>query len=175
MQTVDRTLIRVPIAKIKVDTLFYTGAVEAMCLKDPLFDLIIGNDPEARKPNDPNSEWGIVAAALTRAQAQERENLNPLQVKKMTSKMAVNEEELIRLQEEDSTLQKFKEAKRTKTRKVQYTEFLMKNLEEFANGYVSERMKWEMHESELSMCQLDQARTRPKPENASPNLTRTRN
>ena len=52
MMTVNRTLIRAPIARIEVDTPFYTGTFEAICMKDPLFDLIIGNVPEARKPND---------------------------------------------------------------------------------------------------------------------------
>ena len=38
MMTINRTLIRVPIARIEV---FYTGTVKAMCMKDLLFDLII--------------------------------------------------------------------------------------------------------------------------------------
>ena len=56
MMTVNRTLIRAPMARIEVDTPFNTGTVEAMCMKDPLFDLIIGNVPGARNPNDPNPE-----------------------------------------------------------------------------------------------------------------------
>ena len=79
--TVDRSLIRAPIARIEVNTLFYTGTVEAMCMKDPLFGLIIGNVPGTRKPNDPYPEWGVVAAAVTRAQARERGNSKPLKVK----------------------------------------------------------------------------------------------
>ena len=110
MLTVNRTLIRAPISRIEVDTSFYTGTVEAMCMKDPLFDLIIGNVPGARKPNDPNPEWGVVAAAVTRAQAREHGNSKPLKVKEVTSKMAVDrlKEELVRLKEENSTLQKLK-------------------------------------------------------------------
>ena len=46
--TVDRTIKRAPMAKIEVDTPFYVGTVEALCLQDPLFDLIIGNVPRAR-------------------------------------------------------------------------------------------------------------------------------
>ena len=117
MLTVDRTIKRAPIARIEVDTPFYNGTVEAMCMKDPLFDLIIGNVPEARKPDDPDPKWGVVAAAVTRAQARDRRDLKPLKVKEVTSKMAVNKEELIRLQEEDSTLQRFKETKVPETRK----------------------------------------------------------
>ena len=82
-----------------------------MFIKDPLFDLVIGNVAEARKPNYPNTKWRIVASAVTRAQAKERGSSKSLKVKEMTSKMAMDKEELVRLQEEDSTLQKFKEAK----------------------------------------------------------------
>ena len=56
IMTVDRTLKRVPIAKVEVDTPFYVGTVEALCLQDPLFDLIIGNVPGARRSDDPNPE-----------------------------------------------------------------------------------------------------------------------
>ena len=87
-----------------------------MSMKDLLIDLIIGNVPGARKPNDPNPEWEVVAATVTRAQARKLGNRKPLKVKEATSKMAVDKEELVRLQE-DSTLQKFKEAKGTETGK----------------------------------------------------------
>ena len=52
-----------------------------------------------------------MAVAVTRAQARERGNPKHLEV---TSKMAVDTEKAVRLQ--DSTLQKFKEAKGTETR-----------------------------------------------------------
>ena len=41
MMTVNLMLIRAPIARIEVDTPFYTGTVEAMCMKHPLFYLIM--------------------------------------------------------------------------------------------------------------------------------------
>ena len=96
LMTVDPTLIRAHIAMIKVDTPFYFGTIEAMCMKDPLFDLIIGNVPGARKPIVPNPEWGVVAAAVTRAQARECGNPKLLKMKEMTSKMVVDKEVLVR-------------------------------------------------------------------------------
>ena len=42
MMTINRTLIRAPIARTKVNTPLYTGTVEAMFTKDFLFDIIIG-------------------------------------------------------------------------------------------------------------------------------------
>ena len=49
IMTVDRTLKRASMAKVKVDTPFYVGTVQALCLRDPLFALIIGNVPGARR------------------------------------------------------------------------------------------------------------------------------
>ena len=47
---VNRTLIRTPYARYKVDTPFYIGTVEAMCMKDPLLDLLLEMfwEPEIR-------------------------------------------------------------------------------------------------------------------------------
>ena len=117
IMTVDRVLKRAPIARVKVDTPFFVGTVEALCLKDPLFDLIIGNVPGARGPGDPNPEWGVVAAVVTRAQARESKEPKPLKVKDVTKEMAVDKEELIKLQEEDTTLERFKKLKGAEIRK----------------------------------------------------------
>ena len=65
-------------------------------MKDLLFDLIIVIVLGAKKPIDPNSEWRVVANAVTRAQLQKHGNSKPLKVKEITSKMAVNKEELVR-------------------------------------------------------------------------------
>ena len=42
--------------------------VEALCLLDPLFDLIIRNVLGVRRPDDPNPRWSTSAAVTTRAQ-----------------------------------------------------------------------------------------------------------
>ena len=56
----DRFVIRAPIAKIRVDTPYYVGEVNALCFREPIFELIIGNIPDAREPDDPNPTWGYV-------------------------------------------------------------------------------------------------------------------
>jgi hypothetical protein len=40
---IDGTIGRSPIARIQVDTPYYSGEVEAMCMKKPIYDLVIGN------------------------------------------------------------------------------------------------------------------------------------
>ena len=81
-----QTLERTPITKIKVDTPCYTRTIKAMCKKNPLFDLIIGNVQGSRKPNDPNLEWGPVAAQVNRMQTRYRGDPKQLKIKEMTLK-----------------------------------------------------------------------------------------
>ena len=66
--TFDKTLlIRAPITKIQVDTPYYVGEVEALCVQEPVADLIIGNITGAREADNPDPEWKLAAAAITRA------------------------------------------------------------------------------------------------------------
>ena len=111
MMMVDRTLKKAPIARINIDTPYYTGVVEALCLLDPLFDLIIGNVPGARRPDDPNPKWSTSAAVATRAQERANEGSKPLNVQEVASKVAVSKEDLMRWQEDDPSLRKFQDMK----------------------------------------------------------------
>ena len=100
-----------------MDTPFYVGTVEALCLQDPLFDLIIENVPGARRSDDPNPEWRVVTAVAARAQARSGKDPKPLKMKEKTHKMSINKKDLIKMQEEDPTLQKLKQLKGTDIRK----------------------------------------------------------
>ena len=52
MLLIDNTARKVPIARITVDTPYLKGHVEAQCLPDAIYNLIIGNVPGARtRPN----------------------------------------------------------------------------------------------------------------------------
>ena len=117
IMTVDHTIKRAPMAEVEMDTPFYVGTVEALCLQDPLFDLIIGNVLGARRSDDPNPEWGVVTAVALRAQARSGEDPKTLKMKEVTDKMSINKKDLIKMQEEDPTLQKLKQLKGTETRK----------------------------------------------------------
>ncbi|XP_037526427.1 uncharacterized protein LOC119403570 [Rhipicephalus sanguineus] len=77
---VDGTARMLPEARIEVDTPYFTGHLTALCLQDPLYDLILGNIDGARPPDDPRKETEEpvsteelreepVAAAITRSQA----------------------------------------------------------------------------------------------------------
>ena len=110
--TFDKTfLIRAPIAKIKVDTQYYAGEVEALCVHEPVAELIIGNITGAREADNPDPEWKLAAAAITRAQARQGDNVKALNVKEISSRFSVSREELCKLPSEDDNLKSFSKKK----------------------------------------------------------------
>ena len=42
---IDGTVRRTPVAKIFIETPYYTGLTTAVCMNNPLFDVIVGNVP----------------------------------------------------------------------------------------------------------------------------------
>ncbi|KAK7112837.1 hypothetical protein V1264_012223 [Littorina saxatilis] len=143
----DSKCVRAPVAKIQIDTPYFTGEVEAVCLKKPLYDLLIGNIGGARRPDDPDVEWRmgaaqpaveeedplpfanedisellrddratvhrrdqpqVVSAVTTRAQAKKDKTTTPLRVTNSSATAVVDRDQLIQLQEADSTLTKYR-------------------------------------------------------------------
>ena len=106
--TFDKTLlITVLIAKIQVDTWYYVGEVEALCVQEPVADLNIGNITGAREADNPDPEWKLATATITRAQARQGDNVKVLNVKEISSRFSVSREELCKLQNEDDELKAF--------------------------------------------------------------------
>ena len=54
MVMVDCTSRVLPEAKVSIGTSYYNGEVLALCLENPLVDLIVGNIPGARERTDPD-------------------------------------------------------------------------------------------------------------------------
>ena len=107
VMAIDRTLKEAPIAEIKVDTPYYTGVTQAICLQEPFFDLVIGNIPGARNLDDPVFGVEACAAAVTRAQAWKDITVKPLVTKEVTAQTSITKNELAKLQQEDNTLEKY--------------------------------------------------------------------
>ncbi|XP_061176104.1 uncharacterized protein LOC133185059 [Saccostrea echinata] len=68
----DGSRIQAPVARVKIDTPYFVGEIDAWCLENPLYSLIIGNIPNARDPKDPDKDWtpNQAHAVVTRQQAQ---------------------------------------------------------------------------------------------------------
>ncbi|XP_071842666.1 uncharacterized protein [Apostichopus japonicus] len=56
---IDGTVRKIPEAIVAVDTPFFTGSLKALCMKRPVYDLIIGNVPGVRGPENPDPDWSV--------------------------------------------------------------------------------------------------------------------
>ena len=107
IMTVARTLLKTPFAKVEISTPYYNGTVEVLCLKDPLYQLIIGNIPGARAPDNLDETWCVKAAAVTRSQATMSTETKPVKFAEVTNQMVATKNKLIQLQGEDPSLSKY--------------------------------------------------------------------
>ncbi|XP_071499059.1 uncharacterized protein [Diadema antillarum] len=57
VRLIDGTVRRFPVAKVAVDSPYFEGEVEAVCMPDCLSEVVIGNVEGAREPSDPNLHW----------------------------------------------------------------------------------------------------------------------
>lgn len=97
---IDGTVRKTPVAKVYIETPYLTGEVRAVCMTNPLYDLIIGNVPNVSETStvEPQS-----AAVVTRSQAVVRPP-KPLCVPPEIA-TDVSKEELMKLQSSDLTLE----------------------------------------------------------------------
>ena len=105
----DGTKRKFPVADIVVDTPFYSGKVEALCMPEPVYDLVLGNISGVRPPENPDLNWAHheegndncsdikVNAVETRRQKEMNKRRNTLIVP-----AAIND--IKRLQDEDDSL-----------------------------------------------------------------------
>ena len=111
MLLIDDTARKVPIAKIDVDTPYLKGQVEAQCLPDAVYDLIIGNVPDARAADDPDPSWRDhvqeACAVTTRSQAKKAGERIPLKIPSTNESPVVDREKLKQMQRDDKSLQKY--------------------------------------------------------------------
>jgi len=104
---IDGTVRRTPVAQVFIDTPYFTGTTTAVCMKNPLYDVIIGNIPGATDPTPSHP----ASAVQTRSQVKATKGQSPL----ITPLINLRSEDVTRLQEEDSTLQRAMTAAKDKS------------------------------------------------------------
>ena len=107
MLLIDNTARKVPIARIYVDTPYLKGRVEAQCLSDPIYDLIIGNVHDAMDAKNPDPSWQEACAVTTRNQAKKKDERTTLKVPSTRENPIVDREKLKQMQREDESLRKY--------------------------------------------------------------------
>ena len=105
--------VQAPVAIVDIDTPYLSqNGIKALCLKDPAYDLVIGDVEGARCKCDPKPDWAIekVSAVTTRSQYQKvRKPLKPLKVVIHEDEAGVTPEILRDLQFKDETLNKIRD------------------------------------------------------------------
>ena len=76
---IDNTVLLAEKAKIHVKTPYLSGDVNALCIPEAICDLVVGNVPGARNPDDPDMSV-MVSAVMTRVQARQEAVRKPLRV-----------------------------------------------------------------------------------------------
>lgn len=102
----DGTSIRVPLAKLDVNTPYYKGEVIAWCMEQPIYDVIIGNIEGAREPNDPDPLYPV--SAITRQQANRMNKPYP-KLKVPDILQEVSRDDIKQAQQSDTGMAKIRE------------------------------------------------------------------
>ena len=107
MVQVRGTRVRLPVAKIHVDTPYLKGEVAALCGEEMLYDLIIGNVHGARDPEDPDLEWEEREAVETLDEKKEDRDVKSLKTAECqdTEATTVN---YLKMQGEDVSLNRLR-------------------------------------------------------------------
>lgn len=77
------------------------------CLPDGIYDLIIGNVQGAQPADDPDPRWQEACAGTARSQAREDGKHALLKVTSSSKNAIVDRNELVRLEREDKSLEKY--------------------------------------------------------------------
>ena len=113
MLLIDSTARKVPIVKIDVDTPYLKGQVDAQCLLDPIYDLVIGNEPGARAADDPDpscqDHLQEVNTVTARGQAKMAGESVPLKISSTDESSVIDREKLRQMQCGDESLLKYVE------------------------------------------------------------------
>lgn len=124
----DNSVIKLPEAKVTVDTPYFQGEVIAMAMEKPIRDLLIGNIRGARSPGDPDPEWNHSAAAITRAQsAKERQPIAPLTMRSnKADTIGMSKTHLQELQRDDPTINRCWQGQGKEQKGPYDTDFIVK-------------------------------------------------
>jgi len=101
------TVRKTPVAEVDINTQYYQERVRAVCMRNPLYGVIIGNIPGVKN----EEKIAEAQAVVTRYQAQKGKQEKSLKPLKVSDKVDVNvgRDQLIALQQQDDSLKKLLE------------------------------------------------------------------
>jgi len=97
---IDGTVRYTPEAEVYVETSFFSGLITAVCMKNPIYDLFIGNVSGAQDVSIPQPVEQTTQAVQTRSETKATEGITPL----ITPVIDLGTGDVAKLQSEDETL-----------------------------------------------------------------------
>ena len=82
---IDGTIRRAPVAQVFLDTPYFTGVTDAVCMENPLYDIIVGNIPGATNPTPAQT----ASAVQTRSPVKAARNQAFQELKKRISSLPI--------------------------------------------------------------------------------------
>ena len=100
---IDNTLLLAEKTRIQVKIPYLCGEMEALCILVAICDLVVGNVPGARNPDDPDMT-AMAGAVTARAQARQEIRHKPLTIPATPKHTGMDRGELIRLQQDNEAI-----------------------------------------------------------------------
>ncbi|XP_071501873.1 uncharacterized protein [Diadema antillarum] len=99
-----------PVATVMIDSPFFVGELEVLCMNNPVYDVILGNVAGVREPNDPDSSWQADSGLAVETRAQRREAAKPQRAMKVPRQADIaTADEFRREQSNDESLEKIRQ------------------------------------------------------------------
>jgi len=70
---IDGTVRKTPVAEVDFNTPYYKGRVRAVCMRNPLYDVIIGNIPGVKNEEEVAQAQAVVTTGRSQAQKEKQE------------------------------------------------------------------------------------------------------
>ena len=99
----DGSKVTVPVAEVYIDSPYLKGRYEAQCMGNPVYDLIVGNVPGTKSPDEMDQKWQANAVETRQQKINKGKPYSALKVPK-TIADTVDPHAVKMAQEEDPTL-----------------------------------------------------------------------
>ncbi|XP_078336880.1 uncharacterized protein LOC144626502, partial [Crassostrea virginica] len=104
----DGSKVTVPVAEVYIDSSYLKGRYEAWCMENPVYDLIVGNVPGAKSPDEMDQKWQANAVETRQQKINKGKPYSALKVPK-TIADTVDPHAMKMAQEEDPTLSRVRQ------------------------------------------------------------------
>ncbi|XP_071504670.1 uncharacterized protein [Diadema antillarum] len=105
---IDGTVKSFQVARVELDTPYFRGQVEALCMTRPVYDVILGNIPGVKEPTNPDQSWTppeLQAQAVeTRGQKERARRTQPPLIVPKPVEDVVSVNNLTKAQADDTSL-----------------------------------------------------------------------